>query len=387
MAVLSRVQSRGLQVGAVFVVVSVIGLALDVEHAFQSYLVAFTFWVTLALGSLALLALHHLVGGAWSFAIRRVLEAGARTIPLLGVISLPLLLGVGHIYTWADPAIVADDPVLQHKAPYLNATGFAVRTLFYFVLWSVVAYFLTKLSFEQDEAAGPEATNRLRSLAGPALIVTIVTGSFASFDWVMSLDPHWFSSLFGLQFMTNAALAALAFTILALRFVPHDGPLATLVKPKVVHDLGNFLWAFVMLWAYLAVSQYLIIWSGNTKEEVTWYLHHTEHGWSAVVVFLVLFHFVAPFVLLLSRRNKRELQILYAIAAGLLAMHWVDVYWNIVPNFHGRGVVPHWMDLTFTVGIGGLWLSAFAWQLRGKPLLPVGDPDLAEILDSSGGHS
>jgi hypothetical protein len=301
---LEQLQKRALMVGGAALVLCLIGWLTNPTQFFYSYLVGYLLWIGVALGSASLLMIHHLAGGDWGFVIRRFLESGLRTVPVLFVMILPLLLGLRELYSWARPEVMAADVILQHKAAYLNIPFFLARTAVYFIIWGLFAHFLSKLSAEQDRTGEPALKRRVEVISGPGLAVMGLTITFAAVDWVMSLDPHWFSTLFGFVFVVGNVLTALAVMICALAYLRDREPLASLIKPSHFHDLGNLMMAFVVLWAYMAFSQYLIIWSGNLPEEITWYIDRTATGWSAVALILVVFHFAVPFLVLLSRRTK-----------------------------------------------------------------------------------
>lgn len=366
-----RFQRLALGAGGIALAACAAGAAASPDQFFRSYLFAYLFWIGIALGCFAIVMLHHLVGGSWGVVIRRLLESGTGTLPLMAVLMLPLLAGLPRLYVWARPEAVANDELLQHKAPYLNVPFFVGRLVFYFAVWIVISYLLNKWSREQDRALLPQVKTRLQLLSGPGLVLYGLTVTFASVDLVMSLEPHWFSTIYGIMFMTGEALATLAFVILVLLLLADRKPMADVLKPSHFHDLGNLMLAFVMLWAYVCFSQFLIIWSGNLPEEIPWYLRRLTGGWGWVAVALIVFHFALPFVLLLSRHNKQRLRILASIAGGVLLARLVDLFWIVMPAFYPSGLRVHWMDVLMPVGIGGLWLAAFAWRLKRQPLLPA----------------
>lgn len=366
-----RFQRRAGAAGIAALAACAAGAAGSPDQFFRSYLFAYLFWIGIALGCFAIVMLHHLVGGSWGVVIRRLLESGAGTLPLMAVLVLPLVAGLPRLYVWARPEAVAGDELLRHKAPYLNVPFFVGRLVFYFAVWIALAHLLNKWSEEQDRTLSPQVKTRLQLLSGPGLVLYGLTVTFASVDWVMSLEPHWFSTIYGILFMTGEALATLAFVILALLVLVRRKPMADVLKATHFQDLGNLMLAFVMLWAYVCFSQFLIIWSGNLPEEIPWYLRRLTGGWGWVAVVLVVFHFALPFVLLLSRANKQRLQILAGIAGGVLVVRLVDLFWMVMPAFHPGGFRVHWMDLLMPVGIGGLWLAAFVWRLKRRALLPA----------------
>jgi hypothetical protein len=336
---------------------------------------------------MAIAMIHHLTGGGWGMVARRPLEAAARTLPLLTLLFVPIAVsGMQPLYSWARPDVVAQDHVIQMKTGYLNVPFFLARAAVYLVLWNVIALTLSRWSREQDELGlrplGSERKFRLLSAGG--LLVYALTITFASIDWVMSLDPHWFSTIFGILFMGGQGLSALAFVIVVLASVSAQPPMAGIIKPVHFHDLGKLMFAFVMLWAYFSFSQFLIIWSGNLPEEIPWYLERMHGFWGAIAIALVVVQFSAPFLLLLSRDLKRNPRMLRNVAIVVLAMRFFDLLWLIKPGAEGLHV--HWMDFVLPVGLFGLWLYVFVGQLRRRPALPVYDPYFAEAMAAHGGH-
>lgn len=371
-----RIQQRALIVGGVGIVLSGVGLFLNADQFFQSYLLAFLDWIGLAIGSMALLMLYHVTGGEWGFVTRRMLESATRTFPVMGLLFVPILLGMKRLYIWADPEIVKGDELLLHKAPYLNVPSFIGRTIVYFVIWSVIAYFLSKWSGQQDETGVPAPAHRLQRLSAPGLPILGLTVTLAAVDWIMSLEPKWYSTIYGVWYLIGSVLTTLAFIILAARLFSAVAPMNAVYKPGHFHDLGNLMLAFVMLWAYVSFSQFLIIWSGNLPEETSFYVNRLGQRWQIVALVLVLFHFALPFLVLLSRDVKRKAERLATVAVGMLFMRYLDLFWVTRPSFTGRpgGAGFHWLDLAASAGIGGIWVAAFIWQLRVRPLMPVHNP-------------
>jgi len=379
-------QQRALIVGVPALALCGVGAVLGTEQFFQSYLLGYLFWLGLTLGSFALLALHHLVGGGWGFSIQRLLESSSRTLPLMIVLFLPLAFGLQELYLWARPEAVSGDAVLQHKARYLNVPFFTARTLAYFAIWALLIFFLNRWSKLQDQSGDLMLTRRLRQLSGPSLVLYVLTLTFASVDWVMSLDPHWYSTIYGVLFVVGQGLLTLAFAIVVVARLSQHPPLAEVMGAKHFHDLGNLMFAFVLLWAYVSFSQFLIIWSGNLPEEIPWYLHRLHGGWQWLSLALVVFHFALPFVLLLSRKMKRRVELLVKVAVGMIVMRFLDLFWLIAPSFHAEAFALHWLDVAAPVGIGGLWIAYFVRQLKDRPLLPLRDPRV-EIAFSHKEHS
>jgi hypothetical protein len=359
--------------GVAALALSILGLATDREQFFRSWLVSYLFWLGPALGSMGILMLQHITGGRWGVALRRVLEAGARTLPLLALCFLPIALGMGHLFEWADPEVVAHDPLLQHKAFYLNREFFLARAVLYFILWIGVANHLSRWSRRQDEAPSPIVDRKLHFMSRAGLAVYALTMTFASVDWAMSLEPHWFSHIYGVIFIGGQILTAMMVAVAVMVRLAKIPSVGEFVDTDRFHDFGKLLLAFIMLWAYFALSQFLIIWSANLPEETPWYLTRRTGGWQVLAWALVLFHFVAPFVVLLSRHAKRTPAVLGTIVTSLLFMRYVDLYWWVVPSFHPEGFTFHWLDVTTMVAIGGLWFAAFVRLLRPHPVLPLND--------------
>ena len=381
LADLAAVGRRGLVVGALAAIASAAGLAADPAQFYRSYLVAFTFVLGVSLGSLAISMLHHMSGGAWGLVIRRILEASSRTLPLVALFAVPLLFGLKHLYPWADPARVASDEILRHRAIYMNPAGFAIRLAICLLLWTLFAQALSRLSKRQDEAPATGLERRMQLVAAPGLALYCLLVSVASVDLLMSLDPHWYSAIYGVYIVGGQAIAGMAFTLLVSLFLARREPMREALKRRHVHDHGKLLLAFTMLWAYFALSQFLIIWSGNLPEEISFFKDRLTGGWGAVSLSLALLHFAVPFVFLLSRDFKRDLGKLAWVAGLLLFMRWVDLFWLVSPAFHPGKLSLHWLDLTTAAALFGLWIAAFARELGTRPLLPANDPNLAVALE------
>jgi hypothetical protein len=282
------------------------------------------------------------------------------------------------------------DPILQKKAWYLTENRFFLRMLVYYGLFTLLAYRLSALSKKQDETGDPQLFHRMQRISAPSILLYAIVASFLGIDFLMTLDPHWFSSIYGLYFVISQALAALTFTVLVVTWLGKRPPMDRVIEPRHLHDYGKLMFAFVMVWAYFSFSQFLIIWSGNLPEEITFFLSRLSGGWRVITLAVILFHFVLPFLLLLSRDLKRNAKTLAPIAAWLFAMRWLDFYWQAAPAFtsataehggHGAGFHPHWLDLVAPIAIGGIWLWWFARQLASRTLLPVNDPYMSEALD------
>ena len=356
------------------VVVTLLGAALAAlgwwlrsANWWESYLIAWLYWISFPLGAISLLLLHMLTGGAWGDALRPACRAALATLPLMAVLFVPLALNLEALYPWADPEKVAHSELLQHKQPYLNETAFIARTVGYFVVWLALWALVAWQSRHPLPPSSP-AARRVRKLAGIGLGLHALAVTFSAIDWGMSLEPQWYSAIYGLLFLISQALAALAGGIAVSVLAPQVGTrygtrsvATTMPAPDVLHDLGKLLLAFVMIWAYFQYSQFLIIWYGNLPEEVPWYLKRIEHGWLPVALAMGGLQFALPFFLLLSRDLKRHGKLLAWVALGVVFSRWLEVWWLVAPA-DGQPIRVPWLELTLTAAIGGLWLLAFFFR-------------------------
>jgi len=385
--VVKTIQQRSLIIGLVFTVIAAAGAWIQPDQFFRAYLMAFMAWLGVTLGSMAILMLRHLTKGAWGMVIRRILGAAMRCVPLMAALFVPLLFGIRRLYIWARPLQdISDKHLREHleeiTKTYLSVNGYVIRAVIYFAIWWGLSYFLTKWSAEQDHPPMRDNSARFKALSGPGLILYGFTITFAVIDWVMSIDPSWISTIFGLSFLIGQVLAALAFAIVVERILFRYKPMSELLKPEQVHDHGKFMLAFIMVWAYFSFSQWLIIWAGNLPEEITWYMRRLNGGWGYVGLFLVLFHFAVPFVFLISRPFKRDITRLVWLAVWMLLMRYVDLFWIIEPNF---SVTFHltWLDIVVPIAMGGLWLAFFFRNLGSRPLVPAYDVFAVEVLEEA----
>lgn len=383
---LNRVRNIALGLGVVFSAMFLAGAFIDRSQFFHAYLVGFIFWTGLTAGSLALLMLQHLTGGGWGIVIRRVLEASTRTLPLILILFVPIAFGLKYIYPWTDPQVMGVSEALKTKAHYLNPAFFNARAAAYLLIWSVLAILLNNFSLQQDRTAESRFGKRMRMLSGPGLGLFIITTTFAAIDWVMSLDPSWSSTMYGLIFVASWSLTALAFTILMTSWLSQREPMSGVVKGGHFNDLGNLLLTLVMLWTYFAFSQYLIVWSGNLPEETVWYVARKHDGWGAIALGIVILQFAFPFMSLLSKATKRSSQKLAMLAVLILGMRIFDVLWLVEPSFNRDRFHLSWMDIAGPIAMGGLWIGTFAWQLQKRSLVPINDPQLEQALAAHEGH-
>jgi hypothetical protein len=368
-----RIQKRAFILGMAALTLAVLDGIRAPEQFFRSYLLAFVFWLGFPLGCAAFLMVHHLTGGFWGLPIRRPLEAGTRTLPLVTALVLPLLLGLGRLYSWTHADLVAADVALKFKQPYLNLPFFLIRNVIYFLVWFALVRRLNRWSDEQDRTGDPVLAARLENMSGPGLVLYGLTVTFFSIDWIMSLEPHWFSTIFGMIFMVLQVLGALALAILVAGLLSEREPVASAITPDRFNDLGNLVLTFVMLWAYLAFSQFLIIWAGNLIKEIPWYVTRAEGGWAIVALVLIFLSFAIPFYLLLMRPIKRRFGALSILCGALIVINFADVYWMVVPAFEKTGPRFYLLDFLLPVGMGGIWVAAFVRQLKSRPLLPLHD--------------
>jgi hypothetical protein len=318
---------------------------------FHSYLVGYLFWFNIGVGCLGLLLLHQLTGGEWGTLIGKVIRAGSATMPLLAILFLPILAGITHLYPWAQPKTVLLDPVLQSKRIFLNVPFFILRAAGYFAILSGIASRVSRPQRRQGEA-------------GVSLFILALTVTFAAIDWMMSLEPLWYSTIYGIMMGMGDLLTALCFAVVILKLGGEKMRHSPEVSVKALHDVGNLILAFLMFWAYTAYFQYLIIWSGNLPEEISWYLHRQGTGWTAVALVLVLGHFFGPFLLLLFREVKRSLTALAWVAGWVLLMRWVLLFWLVMPAFSPGHFHFHWLDILIPAAVGGMWLNVFLRKLE-----------------------
>jgi hypothetical protein len=367
-------------VGTVLLLVSVLIGFTNWDQFFRSYLFAYTYCIGIALGCMVILCIYHLAGGAWGAVTRRIMEAAIRMLPILALLFIPIAIGIHSLYEWSHLDVVNADEALKQKALYLNTPFFIVRAAIYFIVWIVLSLVFNRLSLKQDQTQDPAVPGKLEALGGAGLVLYGLTMTFASIDWMMSLDPHWYSTIFGLLVIGGQVLSAFAFIIAIAAWLSRFPPFSEIIGPEQFHDLGKLLLAFVMIWAYLAFSQYLLIYSGNLPEENKWYIRRLHGGWRYGAILLIVGHFALPFILLLSKSLKKNPRTLGAVAIGVMIMRLVDLFWLIAPEFHTdkQGFLIHWLDLLLPIGLGSLCLSLFLNELKKRPFTVLYDPNLPE---------
>jgi hypothetical protein len=382
--VVRKISQRSLVIGGVFAVIAVLLALKQPDEFYRAYLLGFMCWLGVALGSMAILMIRHLTGGGWGTVIRRILGAAMRTLPLLAALFAPLIFGIRSLYIWARPLELVEDKHLrehleQITQTYLTVNGFVIRAVFYFLVWNVLSFLLSKWSKETDKPSAPDNSGRFKAVSGPGLILYGFTISFAAIDWVMSLDPSWISTIFGLIILIGEVLSAMCFAVVVERILFNYKPMSEMLKPDFVHDHGKWMLAFIMVWAYFNFSQWLIIWAGNLPAEITFYLRRLSGGWASIGLILVIFHFVIPFAMLLSRPFKRNIRKLVWVAVLLMLMGYLDLFWIIEPNF-SKTLTVTLADVVVPIAIGGIWLWYFFRNLASLPLLPAYDQDAHEVL-------
>ncbi len=383
--IVKTIGQRSLLVGLIF---SAISLAVAIERPnefFPAYLLALMAWLGVTLGCMAILMIRHLTGGGWGVVVRRLMGAAMRCIPLMSILFIPLLFGLPRLYIWARPLnTVTNEHLRAHLQDithtYLSKNGFLVRAIIYFAIWNVLSFVLSRWSAEGDHPGARDNSHRFKAVSGPGLILYAFTISFAAIDWVMSIDPSWISTIYGLIILIGQVLSAMCFAVVIERILVRYRPMSQMLRPSFVHDHGKWMLAFVMVWAYFSFSQWLIIWAGNLPEEISWYMTRLSGGWAWVGLFLAVFHFAVPFALLLSRPFKRDITKLVWLAVWVLLMHYVDLFWIIEPNFSAHFHLSL-ADVVVPIGMGGLWLAYFFRNLASMPLLPLYDPSAREVLE------
>jgi len=382
--VAQTIQQRSLIIGVVAAALSIVGAFVAPSSFYSAYLTGYMFWLGLSLGCMAILMLYHLVGGGWGTVIRRIMEAGMMTLPLMFVLFIPILLNLPKLYFWARPEERIKDPKIAEIAHvYLNFNDILLRYVVYFALWFGMAFLLNRWSTEQDTSeGGAKSTLRFRAVSAIGLVIYSLSISFAVIDWVMSLQTRWISTIYGLIFIAGEALSAFCFAVVIESILGKRKPMSEYLTTTEVHDHGKFMLTFVMVWAYFNFSQWLIIWAGNLPEEIPWFVRRLSGGWGGVGLFLVIFHFSVPFALLLSRSLKKNVGQLVWLASWLMIMRIVDIWWHIEPVSH-PSIHLSWLHITILAGMGGLWMAYFFHNLRERPLLALYAPQTLRFLEPS----
>ena len=384
---MERVQKSALFVGIIFLAASVAGLFVNAAHFWQSYLFAFIFWSGLTLGCLGIFFLHNVVGGNWGVAIRRLVEAGMKNLWLMAAFAIPLFFALGSVYIWTDANYRAEHFAVGHKAAYLNKTWFIIRTVIYFAIWLFSGLRILAMANEHDRTGDPALFRRIKARSAPALLVFVLTTTLAFIDWIMSLEPDWYSTIYAWMFTVGQVLLTFSFLVAVLVLLSKREPFASFLTRQHYHDLGNLMLAFTMLWAYMSFAQFLIIWAENLPDEIPWYVRRFSGGWGYIAWTIAIFHFFVPFFLLLLRFVKKHPSRLRTLAVWIIIMKILDVFWVVTPAFRQRGLEVYWTDLVTLIGVGGVWLAVFIWNLKSRPLLASHDPrDTYSLLAKAHGH-
>jgi hypothetical protein len=383
--VVKTIRSRSLVIGLIFAALSLILAFFRPDEFFRAYLLGYMLWLGVALGSMAILMIRHLTGGGWGMVIRRILGAAMRTLPLMAILFIPILFGLPKLYIWARPLdSVADKHLREHlqnlTQNYLSIHWFIIRAAIYLAVWNLLSFLLTKWSKQQDKPVSRDNTPYFKAVSGPGLILYAFTISFAAIDWIMTIDPSWISTIYGLLILIGELLSAMCFAVVVERILVDYKPMSELLKPDFVQDHGKWMLTFTMVWAYFSFSQWLIIWAGNLPEEITWYMRRLNGGWGYVGLCLVIFQFAVPFSLLLSRDFKRDIRRLVWLASWVMVMRYVDLFWIIEPNF-SKTFDLTLADIVAPIAIGGLWMAYFFRNLNSLPLLPAYDVFANEVLE------
>lgn len=426
---LDRWRMPALLIGILGLIACVIGYFLVIDKsnpqtphlpAFQAYLIGFIFWWCITIGTFGMLMLQHMVGGKWGLVARRVFESGSANMLLMAILFIPVALGMYSLYDWTDPAVAKEVHTTWLNTQWLDPRNWIIRAVIYFAVWLIMIFFLRRWSFRQDREANPRIRSWMRTLSGPGLVIFGFTSSFAVFDWVMSLDPKWYSTIYGMIFIAGQGLGALCIAVIALSFLARYKPFDCLATIDVFHDLGNLMMAFTILWAYTSFSQLLISWSGNSREDANYYwhrgmsvvnftgnynanttggnyipaaagIHYNPGGWQFYAGLLILVHFFIPLALLVARQNKRNPNALVKIAILILVARVADIYWNIIPMFSMRrtsftdpvAFSINWLDIVAPIAIGGIWVFFFIGGLKRRPIVAINDPRLPEVLSNA----
>ena len=371
-------------IGAASALLGIAGCAIlgfaNPKQFFFSWLVSFLFFLSLALGALFFVLIQWAAQGGWGVVLRRIGETTFATLPVMAALFLPVYLGLHDLFEWSHADAVEHDALLRWKAPYLNVPFFLIRAVLFFGLWSFIAVLYYRGSSGQDVTGDPAVSARLRRLAGPSIIVLALTQTFASIDWIMSLTPHWYSTMFGVYFFAGSFVGFIALLSVVAVAMRGAGLLDTVISAEHLHDIGKLLFGFTVFWAYIAFSQFFLMWYANLPEETIWFKARMEGSWMTVSIFLMAGHFAAPFFYLMGRTVKRKGATLAIGGAWLLTMHFVDLYWQVMPTLHPEGLSPSALDVAALVAVGGCFVAAASWLMRRQALVPLRDPRLAESL-------
>lgn len=368
-------------IGVVGLIASAVGYFLNSEQFFYSYLTSFTFFTSFALAALIMVMIHHITKSSWGTVIRRIPEALSSNLWIWGIFFIPVLLGMSSLYQWTNTEYVMNDPILLGKVPYLNEPFFIIRQFIYFGIWGYLGYKLHKVSIEMDRTNDWGLTSLLRKISAPGILIFSLTVAFASFDWLMSLDAHWFSTMFGVYFFAMSFQAFFPALILMTFWLHKNGILKNIITKAHIYDMGAWFFGFTVFYAYIAFSQFLLIYYANIPEETLWFYHRLEGSWAIITYSLVICRFIIPFILLLNRDKKHSKTLLMIASTLIIVMHLIELHWIVMPVLHHHGMAVSWLDITTLIGLGGIFMGLFFSSLRKYNMVPVNDPTLADSLD------
>jgi hypothetical protein len=377
---IGRWQFPALVIGLLGLGASAAGFFVDRREFFRSWVPSYLFWFSIVAGALAVLMLQYVTGGQWGLLVRRPLGAAARTMIWMAIFFLPIAFGVKEIFPWADHAYVEHHKVVQLKLGYLNVNGFWIRAAVYFAFWILWAWRIRALSLKFYEDRSPYTELSRRAWAATGLPMIVLTLTFASIDWAMSLEPTWTSAMYGITFTVGCGLSAFAFVTFFLSRLASNPAMADVLRSSHLRDLGNLMLAFVMFFAYTQFSEYLLMWYGNIEEEVPHYLVRQHGAWGVLAVLMIVFHFFLPFFLLLIREIKDRPSTIGVVTVIIIVMRYVAIYWQVVPSWTGEHFAYSWMSLASLVGIGGVWMWAFIGQLKGQTIIPIHETWVEEAI-------
>ncbi len=375
-----KMANMALMIGLAGLALSAYGYIADRGQFFYSYLTSFMYWLTIGLGALFFTLIHYLANAKWSIIIKRWSETVMFTLPFMGIMFIPICFGLHDLYEWSHEDVVATDHLLQGKAAYLNVNFFLIRSLGYFVIWGLLTWFIRSKSIEQDQGYSESSMMKVRRVSAFGMIMFALTISFASIDWIMSLSPHWYSTIFGVYMFAGAFVSFLSFTVLAIKYFEGKGILKDIISVEHYHDIGKLMFAFIIFWSYMAFSQYFLIWYAHIPEETFWFLDRWEGTWKQFSMLLMIGHFPIPFLGLIVQNAKRNKFVLPTVAIWIMFIHWVDMYWLILPTFSPEGFNLSWMDATTFVGIGGTFIWFVISRYSANSVIPINDPHLGTSI-------
>lgn len=384
----SKVPRALFGIGAVGLIATLVGYFMDADQFFFSYLVNFVFFTGIALAALIMVMLHHITRSSWGVVFRRIAETFTSRLWLWGLFLIPVLFGIHNLYHWSHPELfeygtAEYDKIVAGKAPYLNSTFFVIRQFIYFAIWGFLGYKLHKVSVQMDETNDWGLTSLLRKLSAPGILLFALSIAFAGFDWLMSLDPHWFSTMFGVYFFAISFQSFWPVMILLVFYLQSKGILANTIRQVHIYDLGAWFFAFTVFYAYIAFSQFLLIYYANLPEETLWYYHRLEGGWQYIAYGLLIGRFALPFLVLLNREAKKNRKVLGTVSVLVLIIHFAEIYWIAMPALYDHGVSFSWMDITAFLGLGGIFFGLFFNTLKKHDMVPKNDPKLEDCLSKS----